>query len=442
MAHAYARRPTVRPTVTAAEGSIIDLRDEVLALRNRLAASEAAFVGIVQRSSDGVLVLDDQGVVRFANAAAAEMLARSQADLLGTEVGFAVLAGEVSDVELVRPDGHVVFAELRVVDTEWEGRPCLLALLRDITVRHHAEAELAERATRDHLTGLPNRFLLEDRLHLALDRLGRQPGSVAVLWVDLDDFKAVNDRWGHAAGDLVLVEAGRRLRSVLRPADSVARFGGDEFVLLCEGIDRAAATELTARLEAAFREPFLVDGEACTVGLSTGFAIANGPGMTAERLLAAADEQMYLHKRRPRAVADEDQLAEPPRGPAAPPVHEPLTAGRAGCAVTEEHQRRADDRARRHRGGVFTLYVSGTSEASAAARENLDRFCAEHLPAGAYAITSVDVLEALDEADAAHILMTPTLVRTQPPPVLRVIGDLSDARLLAAALGSSATSDV
>ena len=83
----------------------------------------------------------------------------------------------------------------------------------------------------------------------------------------------------------------------------------------------------------------------------------------------------------------------------------------------------------------FTLYVSGTSPRSAAAQQDLDRVCAEHLPAGAYAITCVDVLEALDEADAARILVTPTLVRTKPPPALRVVGDLSGTGLLAHALG-------
>lgn len=426
MSPANALRPTAHPTTVADD--VTDLRDEVLALRDRLAASEAAFVGIVQRSSDGVLVLDDQGVVRFANTAAAEMLARSQAELLGTEVGFTVLAGEVSEVELVRPRGHLVFAELRVVDTEWEGRPCLLALLRDITERHHAEVALADLATHDHLTGLPNRFLLEDRLRLALDRLVRQPGSVALFEADLDDFKAVNDRWGHAGGDLVLIEAGRRLRSVVRPADSVTRFGGDEFVLLCEGIDSAAATELTARLEAAFREPFFVDGESCTVGLSTGFVIADGPGTTAEQLLAAADEQMYLHKRRPRAAAEKEWLAEPSRSHAAPSRHVPMTAGSAGPAVTAAYH--------------FTLYVSGTSARSATAKQDLGRFCAEHLPSGAYAITCVDVLEALDEADAARILVTPTLIRTQPAPTLRVVGDLSGTGQLAEALGLPGTTHV
>lgn len=90
----------------------------------------------------------------------------------------------------------------------------------------------------------------------------------------------------------------------------------------------------------------------------------------------------------------------------------------------------------------FTLYVSGTGAVSAAAKRNLDRFCAEHLPDGAYAITSVDILEALDEADAARILVTPTLIRTQPPPVLRVIGDLSGTSRLAEALGLPRPTDV
>lgn len=409
------RVPKARPTTDEGDDAI-DLRDEVLALRRRAEASESAFAAIVQRSSDGVLVLDEKGVVRFANPAAAALLARPQVELVGTDVGFAVLAGDVSEVELVRRGAERVFAELRVVDTVWERRPSLLVLLRDVTERHDAEVVLAERATHDQLTGLSNRFLLEDHLHLALDRLARQRGSVTLFVADLDDFKSVNDRWGHAAGDQVLVEAARRLRSVLRPADSIARFGGDEFVLLCEGLDRSAANELTARLTASFREPFRVDGDLCTLGLSVGFVQAESPGVTAEQLLAAADQQMYRHKRRPRLVTTGRPVAEAPRETLA-------TAKRAGGAVTAQYQ--------------FTLYVSGTGERSTAARDDLGRLCEQHLPAGAYDIRAVDVLEAVEEADAARILVTPTLIRTEPPPVLRVIGDLSGTSRLAEALGLS-----
>ncbi len=285
------------------DARLIDLRDEVVDLQGRLAASEARFHAIVDRSSDGMLVVDGAGVVRFANAAATTLLGRSRCDLVGAEVGFPILAGDVTEVELVRPGHQVIYAEMRVVESQWEGQPCLVALLRDMTERHHAEVDLGERATHDHLTGLPNRFLLEDRLAQALARLRRGAGSLAVLIVDLDDFKAVNDRFGHLAGDEVLIEAARRIRAALRPSDSAARFGGDEFVLVCESMDRAAAEKLATRLTAAFREPMLVDGAAVTIGVSVGFALTNDPASTSASVLVAADQAMYRHKRRPHPTA-------------------------------------------------------------------------------------------------------------------------------------------
>lgn len=394
-------------TAAAGTGTTVDLRD-VTELRRRLAASEAAFVGIVERSSDGILVVDGDGIVRFANPAAVVMLGRARAELIGSDVGFPVVTGDVAEVELVRVGGQVIFAEIRVVDTEWEGRACLLALLRDVTARHEAEAELARRATHDFLTGLPNRFLLEDRLAQALDRVRREGGSLALFVADLDDFKSVNDRFGHAAGDEVLIEAARRFRSVLRPADTVARVGGDEFVLLGEAMDHAAATELVTRLGRAFREPIRIDGESCLSGVSVGFVLADRPDVSAEGLVAAADEDMYRRKGRRLRVAGDSPST---------PV-DAATAPRADPGV-------------RYR---FTLYLAGDSVRSAV-RTALEQLCAERLRPGSYAITYVDVLRAPAEADAARILITPTLVRTEPLPVLRVLGDLSSTAQLAAVLG-------
>jgi diguanylate cyclase (GGDEF)-like protein len=271
--------------------------DEVMDLRSRLAASEARFEAIVERSSDGVLVVDNEGAIRFANAAAAAMLARSRNELIDHPVGFAVLAGDVTQVELLRPGGHLIFAEMRVVDTGWEGQPCRLALLRDVTERRQAEAELAQRATHDHLTRLPNRFLLNDRVLQALARLKRTHTSLAVFVLDLDEFKAVNDDFGHLAGDEVLVEAARRIEETLRPADSAARFGGDEFVLVCEAMTRAEAKALAARLTAAFDEPMLVTGHSINVSVSVGYTVATDPKATPESLIDAADKSMYRVKR-------------------------------------------------------------------------------------------------------------------------------------------------
>ncbi|TAL23494.1 MAG: diguanylate cyclase [Frankiales bacterium] len=394
---------------TSGESRSIDLTTESGVLRSRLAVAEAAFFAIVERSSDGILVVDGRGVVLFANAAALTLLGRSRADLVGSDVGFAVVVGNVAEVELVRPDAELAFAEMRVVDTVWEGKPCLLALLRDVTDRHQVEAELAQRATHDHLTGLPNRFLLEDRLEHALDRLGRERGSLALFVVDLDDFKAVNDRWGHAAGDAVLVEAAQRIRSVLRPVDTVARFGGDEFVMVCESMDRGAAEVLCGRLTEAFRRPLLVRGGSTVIGLSVGFVVVVEGGASVEVLLAAADAQMYGHKRRSRAASGEA-------------AGTPSEAG--GDAATSSSTRYR-----------FTLYVAGVGDRSATAEASVGRFCEQNLPTGSYTVRVVDVLRAEGEADAVRVLVTPTLVRSVPLPVVRVVGDLSDVDVLVAALG-------
>ena len=261
--------------------------------RKRAETAREQLVAIVERSSVGVLVVDGFGVVVFANPAVGALMGRGRSDVIGSEVGFPVSAGEVSEVELISPARTVVYAEMRVVETDWDGRPCLLALLRDVTDRHHVEAELARRSTHDHLTGLPNRFLLEDRLERVLAGLGRRPGSLAVFVVDIDDFKAANDRHGHLAGDDVLVEVASRIKRVQRDADTAARFGGDEFVLVCEAMTRETCMTLVARLEQAFGEPIAIADTTITLGASIGFALTNDPACTPTEIITAADKAMY-----------------------------------------------------------------------------------------------------------------------------------------------------
>ncbi len=149
----------------------------------------------------------------------------------------------------------------------------------------------------DPLTGLPNRVVLMDRISQALARLRRREGTVSVMFVDFDGFKAVNDRYGHEAGDAFLREVPRRLRGALRADDTVARLGGDEFVLLCENVGgEVGAVRVAERVLQAFEEPFHLADERLAIRLSIGIAIAETSNESADELVADADAAMYRAK--------------------------------------------------------------------------------------------------------------------------------------------------
>jgi diguanylate cyclase (GGDEF)-like protein len=157
--------------------------------------------------------------------------------------------------------------------------------------RLRSEERMRHEAVHDPLTGLANRTLLRDRLEHALARTERdEEMATGVLFVDLDNFKQVNDAYGHAAGDAVLVELGRRLRTAVRPADTVARLGGDEFVVVCEEVDVPTALALGGRLEAAIREPLEVRGITHMLTASIGVALGR---TDPDALLGDADSAVY-----------------------------------------------------------------------------------------------------------------------------------------------------
>jgi diguanylate cyclase (GGDEF)-like protein len=157
------------------------------------------------------------------------------------------------------------------------------------------EQRMRHEAVHDPLTGLPNRTLLRDRLEHALARVERGAAATGLLFIDLDNFKYVNDAYGHAAGDAVLVELGRRLHATVRPADTVARLGGDEFVVVCEEIDADTALALGRRLQEAIAAPVRVDGAEYRLSASIGVAVGQG---APDDLLADADAAAYEAKAR------------------------------------------------------------------------------------------------------------------------------------------------
>ena len=213
-----------------------------------------------------------------------------------------------SEYRMIARDGSVVWFrdEGRIVALE--GRePFMHGVMYDITASKAAEEELAYLAYHDKLTGLPNRQLFAELLDLAVARANRQNLSVAVAYIDLDAFKVVNDTLGHAAGDRLLQQASMRLREVVRDVDTVARYGGDEFLLLLADLPRggagpvqsarAVAEQVALRVIEAFSQSFLISGAEIYVTTSIGVALYPESGDTPDTLLKQADVAMYQSKR-------------------------------------------------------------------------------------------------------------------------------------------------
>jgi diguanylate cyclase (GGDEF)-like protein/PAS domain S-box-containing protein len=173
----------------------------------------------------------------------------------------------------------------------------VMGITREINELKQAETALQHLATHDPLTGLPNRFLMMDRLGQMLARAERHGSTFAVLFIDIDDFKSVNDEYGHAIGDSVLRAMGQRLQRTLRASDTVARLAGDEFVALVDGVDRGAAALIAEKLRHAAAGPIRIGGGQFRVTVSVGVSIFPEHGTDAERLLCAADEHMYQAKK-------------------------------------------------------------------------------------------------------------------------------------------------
>jgi diguanylate cyclase (GGDEF)-like protein len=217
-----------------------------------------------------------------------------------------------ADAPLVLSGGEVVGTVCAFDAEQRELSRLQIELLRDIADQaarllelHDAADRLGRAALRDQLTGLPNRALLEESLDLALARYERGESRVAVVFLDLDGFKAVNDTFGHGVGDELLRAASERVLHAVRGSDLLARIGGDELVILAEsGSDTASPEQLPVfvrRLRSCFDEPFALSVGPVAIGVSIGVASADGDA--ADQLLARADAAMYLDKRRRRAAS-------------------------------------------------------------------------------------------------------------------------------------------
>jgi diguanylate cyclase (GGDEF)-like protein len=251
------------------------------------AMSDALPAAIVVGSADGTVV--------YANPVARALLGSTLEELRGEPwIPADVVDGELT-VELQRQDRWI---SARIVQRHDQGLPLgWIAVLDDVTERRQATEALSYQAQHDALTGLPNRRAVLEELRTLLADPDR--GPISLLYVDLDGFKAVNDGHGHAGGDRVLVELGRRLVSAARSSDVVARIGGDEFAVLCRGASPAEADAIADRVVVAVSHPIPLDGGATRVGASVGVITvpASEAGRTADDVLNQADLAMYEVKR-------------------------------------------------------------------------------------------------------------------------------------------------
>ena len=304
--------------VTAAlEAALAQDRPQV----GRLPASadgqaDAHLHALLARAADGLVVMDESNRITYVSSGLTDVLG-NRADVVGRDAIELVHPEDAPAIRaalatvLAREEGSMTF-EFRAehVDGSWrwlEARaanlladPSVLGIainVRDISERKSIENDLRHRALHDTLTGLPNRTLLVDRLRGAIGRSGRDGRTVTVFFIDLDAFKAVNDSLGHGAGDEVLAGVGGRLAAVARTQDTVARYGGDEFVVVVEHAQDAEWVEdFAERLRAVFREPVHAGGRPVPVTASFGVASACGGSPAPEGLLRDADAAMYRVK--------------------------------------------------------------------------------------------------------------------------------------------------
>ncbi len=307
-------------TLTGRVIAVRDVHEETLAAQ-ALERSEQMFRSVLVSAANGVIICDFSGRIQLVNEAMCRMVQRDEAWLLGRfthdlvhpddeasliqarSVTISDTPGQVLEVRLVRADGAIIWARRTAsLIRSTDAPPTLLVVqLEDVTAEHLAREELLFLAFNDRLTGMRNREWILSQLEADLAAARLDPGTVGVLFIDLDNFKLVNDSLGHEAGDEVLAEIARRLQTAMRPTDRVARFGGDEFVVVVPSVNDTAEIERMAqRIAAAVGTELRVHGHRIIPTVSIGIALSTAESSSAS-LLRDTDSALFHAKREGRA---------------------------------------------------------------------------------------------------------------------------------------------
>ena len=313
--------------VATADGELIwsgvftDITEQRLT-QAELEASEARFRTVIETASDAFVGMNEQGQIVEWNRKAEDVFGWSREEAIGRQLdetiiperyrpshrrgfeqflrtGYGPVLGRTVELSALTRAGHEFPIELNIWAAPVHGELRISAFIRDITERKALEA-VTHQAFHDPLTDLPNRVLFTDRVEQALSRwTAAQHDGVAVLILDLDDFKTVNDNLGHVAGDQLLIEVAARLRSCLRPGDTLARLAGDEFAILIEDLgSESAATAVAQRIRGALERPVEIQGMEIFVRASVGIAVGRDAETGPESLISDADVALYAAKSR------------------------------------------------------------------------------------------------------------------------------------------------
>lgn len=291
-------------------------------VQQALTESQQLYQSILQASPDAVIVSDLQGIIQHVSPATITMMGcDAEGELLGRNIAdfrdpqdiaraaantAAMLEGihkGAEDYRLIRPNGSTLDTEINAeVVRDAQGQTHgLIYVVRDISERKKTEERIRHMAQHDALTGLPNRALFSDRLQRALANCTRDQTALALMFIDLDKFKPINDTNGHAVGDLLLKNAAQRMLLCLRDSDTVARIGGDEFVVLLRGATgRLEALAVAEKIRSSLEQPFLLAGHALQISCSVGVALFPEHGQDEITLSKNADLAMYRAKEQGR----------------------------------------------------------------------------------------------------------------------------------------------
>ena len=288
--------------------------------KSELEKSQHQLQSIISNVMDGIITINEAGVIQGFNPAAEQIFGYSQQEVMGKNLSMLmpdpdrsahdgyikryqqtgeakILGVRGREVTALRKNGETFPMELSASEMMLGGSRYFIGIVRDITERKLAEQKIAHLAHYDYLTDLPNRALLLDVLDHSVSLAKRNKRKVAVLFIDLDGFKIINDTLGHEAGDLLLKGVSQRIKGMLRESDTVARMGGDEFILVLDNIESAENAMFAAnKILMALSEPFDLMGQPGRVGGSIGVSIFPDDSDDAGQLVKQADEAMYLAK--------------------------------------------------------------------------------------------------------------------------------------------------